>query len=144
MVIIGLKENEKKRGNYMVDDFYKEIREREVNKPSDIKEWKETSNKRLKDEGHNYKVVDSRWHNLLILVSIIFIMILGFSILYFLHLVNIGSFKSATTQQVNLEPSINTTLYLNNSNNYQNYNNIYINNTIIMPNNITVKMVNST
>ena len=123
----------------MTEDFYTEAKQ-----PSNIDEWKDKSNTRLGDGGFPYKVVNSNWYTFLTIIFIVFMASLIFSIFYFLHLVNIGSFKSTTTQQVNLEPSINTTLYLNNTNNYQNYNNLYINNTIILPNNITISNLNIT
>ena len=102
----------------------------------DVEQWKEETNRRLKETDSGEVVTNSVFHTFLIVFSIFSLVTLIVIAGYFVYYVGDGRLKSVNTQSVNLEPQIGINNTVNNDYQTDNQfdNNFGLNATIIIEN----------
>lgn len=118
----------------MIDEYSIPIKKN--NDIDNVIKWKEESNKKLEEGGHNLRVVNSKLYTFILTLSVILTILLIVGGWYFLSLIKDGSFKSLTNQEVSLNPLFNASVSIMNS-----YNNTFdpsVSNNYIYYNNYTI------
>ena len=94
--------------------------------------WKEETNKNLKEHDDRYRVVTSGWYKLFVFFGVIGIILFLLISSYFVYLIQQGAFHLSVNNEIN-SPPVNITSY---NNNYKN--DIYLNVTLQMPVNLII------